>query len=91
MEDSIWRKQKCYVLFQINHVKNAPSIAVDIIIFVFTPSIGDIWKILKKISSRDPGRQNLNQGLKYLRHCHPVPNGSHLMTILKGRKNDTQF
>jgi hypothetical protein len=90
-EDSIWRKPKCSVHFQTSSAEIVLSIAADIISFVFTPSIGDIWGNLGKKSNLDRGRQNLNQNLKCLRHCHPVPNGSLLMNMWRGKGNDTQF
>ena len=87
-EDSIWQKQKCYVHFQTSSAEIVLSIAGDIITYVFTPSIGDIWGYLGKKSSLAHGRQNLNLNLKCLRHCHRIPSGSLLTIIFKGKRND---
>lgn len=84
-----WQKPKCSVHFQTNSAEIVLSIAADIISFVFTPSIGDIWGNLGKKSILDRGRQNLNLNLKCLRHCPPVPNGSLSMNMWKGKGNDT--
>ncbi len=80
-EDSVWRKQKCYALFQTSHVKSALSIAADIITFVFTPSIGDMWRILGKRQNGNRGKQNPTQSLKCLHHFRPVLSGSLSMTL----------
>ena len=88
-ESGSWQKQKCYALFQTSSVEIVLSIVVDIISFVFTPNIGDIWGSLEKNSSLDRGRQNQILRLKCLRHCLPVPNGALSMNMWKGKGNDT--
>ena len=90
-ESSSWQKQKCCVHFQMNRAESVQRIAGDIITCVFTTSIEDTWEILEKNTSLVHGKQNLSLNLKCLRHCHPVPNGSLLTIIFKGKRNDPQF
>jgi hypothetical protein len=87
-ENSAWQKQKCCVLLTTSSARNAPCIVEGIITCVFTSNIEDIWKIAEKKPPFEHGRQSLIQNLKSPYHCHTVPNGSLLMIIFKGKRND---